>query len=81
MNNTEREILFNFRKEIWNCGKWPVNSHHLNNITYDNYKFIVRSTLVDGLTNFEILKLILESYDSDYILDLELDKSTLKDLL
>ena len=58
MNNTEREILFNFRKEIWNCGKWPVNSHHLNNITYDNYKFIVRSTLVDGLTNFEILKLI-----------------------
>lgn len=80
MNNTEREILYKFRKEIYNCGKWPSNLNDLNDITYDNYRFIVRSTLVDGLTNLEIFKLILETYNSDYILDIELSNSTLEKL-
>ncbi len=62
MNNTEREILYKFRKEIYNCAKWHHNLYNLDELTYDHYQFIILNTSIYGLTSLQIYNLILESW-------------------
>jgi hypothetical protein len=62
MNNTEREILYKFRKDIYSYSKWHHNLNDLNTFTYDHYKFIIQNSTIYGLTSFEIYNLIVESW-------------------
>ena len=62
MNNTEREILYKFRKEIYNCAKWHGNLYNLDELTYDHHKFIIQNATIYGLTSLQIYNLILESW-------------------
>lgn len=62
MNNTERETLFKFKKEVTNEKISYIGNIILDEFIFEHKQFIIESINIHGLTPVETFSLIKEVY-------------------